>query len=156
MTTENRVPFAPGERPDEYPNSLDERKSLEMLVAMVDKLRYEMSHPNASPVKWDDRKPTFFYLDRNLKWAKEVLAREGVPSEMRDTMPEPGHCACKFSSGGVLSKGCEWHKRLLDAAVLAEREACALVCDDLVARDWYGHREEYAARIRARTTKEPT
>lgn len=34
-----------------------------------------------------------------------------------DDMPEKGHCACKFSSGGVLSKSCKFHESLhMDAA----------------------------------------
>lgn len=27
-------------------------------------------------------------------------------------MPDKGHCACKFSSGGVLSKTCAWHEAM--------------------------------------------
>ena len=37
----------------------------------------------------------------------------------------------------------------LAAARADERERCAKVCDDLVARDWWGAREAYAAEIRA-------
>lgn len=40
-------------------------------------------------------------------------------------LPDKGHCACKFSSGGVLSRSCEFHQRLL----MAEREKNAAICE---------------------------
>ena len=43
----------------------------------------------------------------------------------RNDMPEKTHCACKFSSGDVLSKSCEFHRRM----IAAERERCATVCE---------------------------
>lgn len=34
-----------------------------------------------------------------------------------DGMPDKGHCKCKFSSGGVLSKSCAWHNSMAQDAV---------------------------------------
>ena len=34
-----------------------------------------------------------------------------------DGMPDKGHCKCKFSAGGVLSKSCAWHKAMAQDAV---------------------------------------
>ena len=41
-------------------------------------------------------------------------------------MPEPGHCACKFSSGGVLSKECAFHKSISERLADAQEDATRL------------------------------
>jgi hypothetical protein len=41
-------------------------------------------------------------------------------------MPEPGHCACKFSSGGVFKTLCQWHTSLIAQEVKREREEILL------------------------------
>ena len=43
---------------------------LQMLLASCDSLKAEGRH---GPVVWDDRKPTIFYLLRNMEWARESL-----------------------------------------------------------------------------------
>ena len=40
------------------------------------------------------------------------MTEKANESEIETQMPELGHCACKFSSGGVLSKECQFHKSL--------------------------------------------
>ncbi len=46
--------------------------------------------------------------------------------------PQKGRCACKFSSGGVLSKQCEFHTRLIQSAISQERNRCAQVCEKMI------------------------
>ena len=43
---------------------------LQMLLANCDSLKAEGRH---GPVVWDERKPTIFYLQRNMEWAREAL-----------------------------------------------------------------------------------
>lgn len=49
----------------------EERAVLRMLLAMCDRLKADAT---GGPVEWDDRKPTIFYLQRNMEFAREVLA----------------------------------------------------------------------------------
>lgn len=43
---------------------------LRILLAMCDRLKAEAMEKD---VAWDDRKPTIFYLQRNMEWARELL-----------------------------------------------------------------------------------
>ena len=53
------------------PASEPELKNLlQMLLANCDSLKAEGRH---GPVVWDERKPTIFYLQRNMEWAREAL-----------------------------------------------------------------------------------
>ena len=54
---------------------------LSMLLAMCDRLK---SDSRDEPVAWDDRKPTIFYLQRNMEWAREMLkASRAAPAPER-------------------------------------------------------------------------
>lgn len=65
-------------------------------------------------------------------------------------MPEKGHCACKFSSGGVLSKCCEFHTRWMRQEIENETKACAATAEQCEIETTHGWREAIAAAIRAR------
>jgi hypothetical protein len=43
---------------------------LRMLLAMCDRLKADARD---QAVEWDDRKPTIFYLQRNMEWARDLL-----------------------------------------------------------------------------------
>ena len=43
---------------------------LSMLLAMCDRLKADARD---EAVAWDDRKPTIFYLQRNMEWARDLL-----------------------------------------------------------------------------------
>ena len=65
-----------------FPDDLDERTALEMLYQSCDRLRFDMGGTEVSKNctglidKWDKGHPTVFYLERNMRWAKEVLDRK--------------------------------------------------------------------------------
>lgn len=69
-----------------YPEDLDSRGALEMLLAACEKLQWEMGGTEASKnctgliSKWDHDYPAIFYLERNMRWAKEVLERDKEPA----------------------------------------------------------------------------
>ncbi len=46
-------------------------------------------------------------------------AAEGTPNVPPYEPPVGRHCACRFSSGGVLSKSCEFHTRISNARLSA-------------------------------------
>jgi hypothetical protein len=43
---------------------------LSMLLAMCDRLKAEAQD---APIVWDERKPTIYYLQRNMEFARELL-----------------------------------------------------------------------------------
>jgi hypothetical protein len=45
---------------------------LRMLLAMCDRLKADARD---KAVVWDDRKPTIFYLQRNMEWARDLLTQ---------------------------------------------------------------------------------
>lgn len=67
---------------DEYPESLDVRSALQMLLESVSKLQFEMGGvPQTKDCtglikEWDSQNPTVFYLERSMKWARTVLDRD--------------------------------------------------------------------------------
>ena len=72
------------------------------------------------------------------------------------TSCEP-HCACVLSTNDDVTKLCAAHQEVVDAAVAAEREACAKIADDRVkdgeVGTWQGQEGLIiAADIRARST----
>lgn len=54
-------------------------------------------------------------------------------------MPDKGHCACKFSSGGVLSKSCQWHNAM---------------AEDAARYRWLANNESYHIFVSAETKEE--
>ena len=65
----------------EYPDSLDLRCALEMVLASCQRLQADMGGIPATKnctgllTTWDNRIPTVYYLERNMRWAQEVLDR---------------------------------------------------------------------------------
>lgn len=59
----------------------DERSMLSMLLASCRRLQSDMGGTDATRnctgllTSWDNRNPTIFYLERNMRWALEVLER---------------------------------------------------------------------------------
>ena len=62
-----------------YPEDLDLRGALKLLLASCSRLQFEMGGTGVVKTgmldKWDKRIPTIHYLERNMRWAKEVLDR---------------------------------------------------------------------------------
>lgn len=52
-------------------------------------------------------------------------------------MPEPGHCACKFTSGGWLKKPCAWHQAMAkDAERYRWLRSCGKFAPSVIGRGW--------------------
>ena len=68
-----------------------------------------------------------------------------------------GHCACRFSSGGVLKYLCQWHTSLIEQRVKAERKACADLCERLGETAGFDQDTAYqcGANIIARVSASP-
>ena len=52
-----------------YPKDLDLQTALEMLLATCESLKFKVGSD------WDTAYPHFYYLERNMRWAKTVLER---------------------------------------------------------------------------------
>ena len=100
---------------------------------LVDRLEaWIASFPHSAPLRIDIEAAIAALRERSAAPGKVIGATESAVEAA--VMPEPGHCACKFSGGGVLKSLCGWHTALIDAKERAEREACAKVAAEMERR----------------------
>ena len=64
---------------------LDMKNALEMLLASCERLQADMGGTPGTTdctgllTTWDPREPTIYYLERNMQWAREALAKVDEP-----------------------------------------------------------------------------